>query len=142
MTTKRMRLLALIVLLGCDAGAPKLRTIKLQYGGLGIRHGVTSGYSWSVVVDMTAHTITATDPDGKPGTRPLEPREVTDFAAMAEAARTEPKIAQTTATDYHEQLDIVAGDEHFEVESSGPIERPAAKRLVGALNAAAHWPDD
>jgi hypothetical protein len=136
----RSLVIALILLLACEAARRQPQTIRLEYGGLGIWRGVTGGYVWSVVVDVKAHTITATDPDGKPRTRPLEANELGELVTLADAARAEPRSAQTTATDYHEQLDVIAGDDHFEVENSGPIERPAAKQLVGALDAAAHWP--
>ena len=116
------------------------RWIELHAGGLCSWRGRAGGCEFAVVVDLTQHTVTATDPDEQSITRPLGDAEARDLLAMAQAARTEPEIEQHTVTDYYERLDISGGGTRaFRVDNAGPIQRPAAAKLVAALNASAHW---
>lgn len=117
------------------------RTIRLEWGGLAVWRGQTCGCLWRVEVDVAKGTVVATDPDGKPWTRALEPAELRDLGALADAALSEPKTnPQGQGADSGENLAITDGSSTFEVHTNGAIQRPAAAKLVSALNAAARWP--
>jgi len=117
------------------------RIITLWTDGLGPgRETQSSSEFTAVVVDVAAGTLTATDPENKPRTRTLDPPELATLLMLADAARTEPALAQSQASDYFERLDISDGHTVFEVSNGGgPINRPAAAKLVAALNTAARW---
>jgi len=135
-------LLAIALVTACTRAGGRPHTISWRRGGLGTWGSAVTGVMFTVDVDLDALSITAANPDGKPGTRTLSAGEARELRELAVATRAEPETPLGNATDYAEDLRISDGSSTFAIHSSAPITRPAAAALTKALDTAARWPPE
>lgn len=127
---------------------PKVVLPLLPRHGIYAAGGGLVSSAWRVVVDRDAKTIYAGSSQGanapsfgkldKEVTKPLSQRNDAHLMELAEAAWRERPGRPTNATaDYDEILIVADGDEYFFLEGYGPIQSPAAAKVIEELRAAA-----
>ena len=150
-------LLACLLILGCDAGAPPptpappaprpptrepapapkpapppaLHVIDLQLGGLGVWKGNTvGGILWHVRVDLSAAHLAVTDPGGKTTEHALDADTVREYARLARVAHDEVHPPpRNSCTDRSEVLTI----DTVVISDSCPLADPGAGALSAKL---------
>jgi hypothetical protein len=127
---------------------PKVVQPLLPQHGIYAAGGGMVSSAWRIVVDRDAKTIYVGTAQGanapsfgkmdKETTKPLSQRNDAHLMELAEAAWREPPGRPMNATaDYDEVLIVVDGADAFFLQGYGPIQAPAAAKVIEELRAAA-----
>jgi hypothetical protein len=147
------RVVALIVVAACDAGAPPAPpvqrdlnppappvhrdpdpppNIEWSVGGLGVWRGQTvGGEMCHVQLDLAAHRVAIRDPDGTTY-QPMSADRERQLLELAAVVRTETVVPPSNSCT--DRLETVRVDGHV-IEDSCPIKQPGAARLAAELSA-------